>query len=266
MNSWPDTLEHLRTLVEERTEEAFNLEFKRELPKSGQNEVIAKDLTALANTQGGLVLYGVDEDDEGRAKDLVPITLAGVPERLAQVARVVDGPLVVETWTIPESIPGGLGFVIARVPMSARAPHFVQGTAWGRSSRNLYRLSRHEIGHLFARSSGFAEEFGLRIGRPGRLAVRGVKEVLRGQEGLTLLFGNDGESQILKADWDFTTANGESPSIKVADDPFPFPTLEPGAEVRVRVFHVPNDVRGLRIETRWIDVSGQQQQAIWPLN
>ena len=66
----------LKGLVASATSEARDLEFKREVPDKGADatkEFVA-DVTSLANAQGGLLIFGIEE-----AKDQ-PTTLVGVPE------------------------------------------------------------------------------------------------------------------------------------------------------------------------------------------
>jgi len=56
----PENLEDLERIVQERIEESARLEFKRQLPEPGQNDDLAKDMAAIANTEGGVIIYGIE--------------------------------------------------------------------------------------------------------------------------------------------------------------------------------------------------------------
>jgi predicted HTH transcriptional regulator len=58
----------IQVLVDRRTTEDLTLEFKRELYASGEKgcDELAKDVAAMANSAGGLILLGVDEDKQGQ--------------------------------------------------------------------------------------------------------------------------------------------------------------------------------------------------------
>ncbi|UQY87985.1 ATP-binding protein [Stenotrophomonas rhizophila] len=68
--------EWVEGLVQDRAQESTHLDFKREQPskkEDGRRELL-KDVCAFANTEGGRIIYGVDEDDERCASRIVPIT------------------------------------------------------------------------------------------------------------------------------------------------------------------------------------------------
>ena len=55
------TLTDIQSLIQNRIEEGNTLEYKQEL--GSDNNEIAKDVSAFANTQGGTVIYGVQSQD-----------------------------------------------------------------------------------------------------------------------------------------------------------------------------------------------------------
>jgi hypothetical protein len=67
-----DALEarHIRGLVTAGVQEAFDLDFKQTLYGRGDSDkrALAGDVAALANTGGGVIVLGVEEDDQARAK------------------------------------------------------------------------------------------------------------------------------------------------------------------------------------------------------
>ena len=89
------TFQDIDDLVQAGQGEFTNLEFKADFPSAneqGKSE-LAKDLTAFANTDGGDIVYGVQQDKAGGA--LTPYKVCGVErnrvdafiQRLTQIAR-----------------------------------------------------------------------------------------------------------------------------------------------------------------------------------
>jgi predicted HTH transcriptional regulator len=53
--------------LQQRIGENLTLDYKRELSTSSDRDrgELCKDVSALANSQGGMIIYGVDEDSTG---------------------------------------------------------------------------------------------------------------------------------------------------------------------------------------------------------
>jgi hypothetical protein len=64
--------------------EDFDLDWKESHYPQNKNFELAKDVAALANTAGGIIVLGVKETD-GRAVKSVPVTFAGSAERIVNV-------------------------------------------------------------------------------------------------------------------------------------------------------------------------------------
>lgn len=62
------TAEHIESLVENAVMEEFDLDFKRDLYErtDQKRRDLAGDVAAMANSAGGVIILGVDDDD-GRA-------------------------------------------------------------------------------------------------------------------------------------------------------------------------------------------------------
>jgi len=273
----PENLEDLERIVRERIEESARLEFKRQLPEPGQNDVLAKDMAAIANTEGGVIIYGIEQDKTGRAKTLFPFPVAGVAERVTLVAQnSLDEPLALgSVRSIISEDQEGLGFLVVEVPRSERAPHFFQGAAWGRTSKGNTPLTRRRVGELFARSPGFAEEFGLTVGRPGRVFAKALTEPYQetDRDGRLstrahhyLVLENDGEADVLDAMWEWVTANGPEILLPSAlEDPFPLELLQPSVQVRIQVTRAMGEPSNLKVRTRWRDKNGKPHEQTWPV-
>ncbi|WP_327651983.1 ATP-binding protein [Micromonospora aurantiaca] len=132
-----DTLEpqHLNGLVSAGVREAFDLDFKQALYGRGDSDkrALASDVAALANTAGGLIVLGVEEDTQARA-----VATPGVELSDAEVARMRQAiasntaPMpAVDILTIEDpamgTSPDGAvrGYIVIAVPRSPSTPHAV---------------------------------------------------------------------------------------------------------------------------------------------
>lgn len=82
---------HLQQLVDDAAPENQHRDYKRELPSNWDNEAkkrFVADLIAMANSTGGDVIYGIDEDSDACAKALVPQLHANGID--AEVRRMQD--------------------------------------------------------------------------------------------------------------------------------------------------------------------------------
>lgn len=157
----------LNSLVENQVSERSDLEFKRDLPGRGDEDVkeFLADVTSLANTQGGDLLFGMNEAD-GVASQLVGLE-TGDPDaeilRLEGSLRSNVAPRLIGVRSHWIPLANGRGALLMRVPGSMNAPHQVvfknSRRFWGRSSRGKYEMDVHELRHAFTQS----EELPLRF-------------------------------------------------------------------------------------------------------
>lgn len=113
------------------------------------NVELARDLASFS-VDGGIIVVGIDEKSPD--DPLYPVPLKGLCERIEQIARLrVDPPLQVTCTPVSSGTDDGSGYVIARVPASALAPHQVQGIYYGRGDKTRTRLSDAEVARLHRR-------------------------------------------------------------------------------------------------------------------
>ncbi len=255
MSTW--TLEHLRFLIEHRMQERIDLEFKGIVP--GSTGEIARWIAAMANAGGGVIVYGIEEDAQGRA---IRATEGGVPlgasRHIRAAAREIDEPLEVGWWEVEEEDAGlDRGFVVVEVPDSRRAPHFVGGTAWARTEHGIRRLRRSEIARLFARAEGFAEESGLAatLRKPAEV----VADIQRIGRERVLLFRNIGDRPAYGVRW--LHLAGRDVRARPIDDPFPVDVMRPRATYTLRTAFVPAALPA-KIEVSWRDEVGAPGQSL----
>lgn len=134
-------------------EESAIFDAKEEL--TSKNNEIAKDIAAMAN-DGGVIIYGIGEDEHGRVTKLTPIPLKGQPERINEIVRssISERPEI-QISGIPTEADPALGYLVVFIPPSERAPHMVvvknDHRFYGRTATGNAILSEGEVSRLYAR-------------------------------------------------------------------------------------------------------------------
>jgi hypothetical protein len=152
----------IQALVAARTAEGTYLEFKRDLPRpdaGGRHEFLA-DVSAFANSSGGDLVYGIDEDGEGRATAVV--AQPGNPDEEAR--RLQDVLLNGIESRVPglqvQAVTVAGGFVVVvRAPQSWAGPHRVKSNQhfFTRENGRKRQLDVPEVRGLFLRSENQAQ-------------------------------------------------------------------------------------------------------------
>jgi hypothetical protein len=152
----------IQALVAARTAEGTYLEFKRDLPRpdaGGRHDFLA-DVSAFANSSGGDLVYGIDEDGEGRATAVV--AQPGNPDEEAR--RLQDVLLNGIESRVPglqvQAVTVAGGFVVVvRAPQSWAGPHRVKSNQhfFTRENGRKRQLDVPEVRGLFLRSENQAQ-------------------------------------------------------------------------------------------------------------
>lgn len=147
----------IQQLVANREAEGPHLEFKREPPRGdnqGRHE-FAADVSAMGNSGGGDLVYGIDEDAEGCAAAVVPFAGNADQEarRMLDVLANSVEPRLPGLQVHPVAVAGGAVFVV-RVPQSWAGPHRVKTNQhfFIREGARKRQLDVPEIRGLFLRS------------------------------------------------------------------------------------------------------------------
>lgn len=107
---------------------------------------------------GGAILVGVAEVN-GRCEP-TPVELAGLPERVEQVAlSIPDPPIAVTCSAIPTLDDPTHGYLLIDVPASGQAPHMVDGVYRGRGDKTKVRLSDADVGRLHRQREQSSDSF-----------------------------------------------------------------------------------------------------------
>ena len=123
------TPEHIASLVGNGVAEDFDLDFKRQLYGSGESDkkALASDVAAMANTAGGLIIIGVEEDGQARATAAHGVEISdGETGRMRQIVAAGVSPLptfdIIPVRTVDDA---AAGYYVIAVPRSPGAPHAV---------------------------------------------------------------------------------------------------------------------------------------------
>lgn len=133
-------------------EESAIFDAKEQLSK---NSEIAKDIAAMAN-DGGVIIYGLGEDEGGRITRFTPFSLDGQAEKIDAIVRYsISEPPVIHILSIPTNENPKVGYLVVQIPPSERAPHMVvvkgDHRFYGRTAAGNGLLSEGEVARLYAR-------------------------------------------------------------------------------------------------------------------
>lgn len=149
--SWSDVLDAAAGGL---LDESHWIDLKRELSSSNRNHntELAKDLASLA-VDGGVLMIGI-EDNDSRAGRVSGVPLAGLADRVDQVARDKVRPsLTVRSQEIPDPDHEGWGCLLIHVPPSPQAPHMVDYVYYGRGDRANIRLADEQVRMIIEKRS-----------------------------------------------------------------------------------------------------------------
>lgn len=169
------TVEHdIQSLIEDQAAEGTHLEFKRDIPgrnAEARHEFVA-DVSAFANASGGDLVYGIEEDGEGRALAIRPVAGNADEEARRLLDMLLNGVQPRIPGVLIQTVPMAGGFVaIVRVPQSWAGPHRVNTNQhfFVRENGRKRQLDVPEIRGLFLRSARQAQQ--IRDFRTERLGV-----------------------------------------------------------------------------------------------
>ena len=122
-------LDDVERFCQQGVAENVRLEYKQDFSSKGASKQIAKEVSALANTQGGVILLGVEEDDQHKPKS----PLVGIPSKPDPAERIksicldaIYPPIIPEVQTCKIGS-GGKVIVLVRAHASNETPHSIEG-------------------------------------------------------------------------------------------------------------------------------------------
>ena len=122
------TIDDIEKFVSEKHPENIRLEYKQGLSSKDANFQIAKEAAAFANQQGGVILFGVAEDEKTRR----PLSIEGIDKNLKMRERVqsvcidhIYPPVIPEIQECELKSDSSKVIVLVRVEMSDAVPHTI---------------------------------------------------------------------------------------------------------------------------------------------
>jgi hypothetical protein len=177
----------LQRLVDDREQENIHLEFKKkkerghELHESDKFQ-FSRALSGFANSDGGILIWGVGTAAEDRASALVPIDNVGEFQgRLKKILLNAVQPMVdqVRIETVASSGLESSGYVSCLIPASDKAPHramLASREYFKRSTEGFYRLEHFDLEDMFGRRPVPRLELSARIIQSGSIGGGGSEQ------------------------------------------------------------------------------------------
>ena len=160
-------IDDIQALVDNQERESSILEYKQELTgMEHEKKEIAKDVSAMANSEGGYLIIGIQEvNGQASAITGTPKTIGRQPVEvwlenilISNVRpKIAITPKVIELATAPDSV-----IVVIHIPQSSRRPYMV--IADGRNAyyvRHNYQATyadEHEVRLMFLESKSAGDE------------------------------------------------------------------------------------------------------------
>jgi hypothetical protein len=176
------TIDDINIIVRDKVPESRSLDYKRELPpltEAGNKELL-KDISAFANTVGGYLIYGVDEE-EGVPTEILGVEVENFDElkqRFENLLRTGVDPVIrgVDFHTV--DVNGTRKVVIIKIPRSIARPHVVRikdhFRFYGRNSSGIHQLEVEDLRRAFLESETLATK--IRSFRSDRLSAISTNE------------------------------------------------------------------------------------------
>jgi len=155
------TFANIEGLIRDGVREDKTIEYKREIPRDRAE--LLKDVSAFANTSGGDLFFGVEEE-KGVPTRIAGLALGDADAEVLRLLQIIQTglqpPLVLSSLdckVVPHS--GGTQVIVLRIPKSLAGPHQIRETYvfWGRTSGGNYRLDTGELRRAFVSSAALTD-------------------------------------------------------------------------------------------------------------
>jgi Putative DNA-binding domain len=153
----------LEALIENEVTEGIQIDYKRELyePTGDAKREFLKDVSSFANTAGGHIIIGMDENG-GLPTHLIGVEgdLDAEKQRLESLLRDRIEPRIVGVRMQPVAASSGRNALVIRIPKSWNPPHAVVNYTrifYARNSAGAHHASVDELRTMFAAGATFLD-------------------------------------------------------------------------------------------------------------
>lgn len=180
----------IQELLTAQVPEGLRLEYKRDNygASDGDKRELLKDVSALANAQGGHLIIGIDEA-EGTPSDINGVLLQDRDADLIRIDQIIQNgldPRIKDIRSRTVNLANGNCCIVIRVPKSWQPPHRVIATGvnrfYIRNERNVSEPNMQELRILFTKGQDIVKT--ARQYRDERLEIilsgRGPRELVAG--------------------------------------------------------------------------------------
>ncbi len=150
-------LEYLQTLIQNQVEESLHLEYKSAGALDKQNDKtteISKDVSAMANSDGGTIVYGIKEDQTKRFPECIDAVRASdfSKEWLEQIVNAKIQPKLQGVQIHPISIGTDHVVFVVEIPKSNTAHQAADKKYYKRFNFQSVAMEDYEIRDIFNRA------------------------------------------------------------------------------------------------------------------
>jgi hypothetical protein len=141
----------LQRLVEVSEVEDDRLDFKREMYGQGDDDrrEMIRDIVAMANHRGGLILLGVETDGDDAAIAIPGVEGTDHDLRIRSSAQSNIDPRLGGLAVVPIPLANGRSVIAIGIPESLNGPHMTtfrnENVFWKRHGRQKDKMSAHEV-------------------------------------------------------------------------------------------------------------------------
>jgi hypothetical protein len=157
------SIEHIREFIAEAQEENLNLDFKivnrPDFTHSDDKKNFAKALSGFANSNGGLLIWGVDARKNAEGIDCASAIREIAPyqlflSRLNEFTGMAVSPILDGVIHKPLPLSEESGLVVTYIPESISGPHMAkmkEDRYYKRSGDSFYKMEHFDIEDMFGR-------------------------------------------------------------------------------------------------------------------
>jgi len=152
-------------LKNEGIPESRTLDYKLQLPE--HNKELLADIIAFANTDGGIIIYGIEEKMEngkntgypGEIKGLGPVNIDIVKQRIENALRDCIDPRLSNIVFQQLEIEGSIVLIVG-IPRSLFAPHMVRTDSkfYGRNGSGKFAMDTQQIRQAFMQTADWEKQ------------------------------------------------------------------------------------------------------------